>query len=144
MPEVKRARQMWNNFLDRVQLSSHSKVRGSVGCERVACTVELPAETFECFDECAGYFVSRVSVVPRGVTIIDDCIGELLRIGVNTFRPWSLATSRRGSQFYFTVFLYSNAERTAEKTVRRQAANQNGERSDRLTKAFELGEGQSG
>lgn len=43
---------------------------------------QLPTETFECFDECAGYFVSRASVEPVGVTVIDDLIGELLRIGV--------------------------------------------------------------
>jgi len=42
----------------------------------------LPTETFECFDECAGYFVSRAPVAPTGVFVVDDVMGELLRIGV--------------------------------------------------------------
>jgi hypothetical protein len=42
----------------------------------------LPPETFECLDECAGYFVSRVPVVPVRVEIFDDPIAELLRRGV--------------------------------------------------------------
>ena len=28
------------------------------------CCYHLPPDTFECMDECAGYFVSRVAVVP--------------------------------------------------------------------------------
>jgi Family of unknown function (DUF6886) len=39
----------------------------------------LPPETFECLDECAGYFVSRVPVVPVRVEIVDDPIAELRR-----------------------------------------------------------------
>src|SRR5688572_1811468 len=35
----------------------------------------LPPETFECLDECAGYFVSRVPVLPARVEIFDDPIG---------------------------------------------------------------------
>jgi hypothetical protein len=42
----------------------------------------LPPETFECLDESAGYFVSRVPVVPVRVEIFDDPIAELLRRGV--------------------------------------------------------------
>src|SRR5215831_13027227 len=42
----------------------------------------LPSETFECIDECAGYFVSRVSVVPTSVDVFDDPIAELLNRGV--------------------------------------------------------------
>ena len=42
----------------------------------------LPPKTFKCFDECAGYFVSRVAVVPAGVEVIADPIAELLRCGV--------------------------------------------------------------
>src|SRR5712664_1672547 len=34
----------------------------------------LPPETFECVDECAGYFVSRVPVVPVYVERIDDAV----------------------------------------------------------------------
>ena len=42
----------------------------------------LPPETFECFDACAGYFVSRVAVVPDGIEVFDDPLGELLSRGV--------------------------------------------------------------
>jgi hypothetical protein len=34
-----------------------------LGSCRLYC-YHLPSETFECADECAGYFVSRVAVVP--------------------------------------------------------------------------------
>src|SRR5262245_22867550 len=34
----------------------------------------LPPETFECIDECAGYFVSRVLVEPTRVEVIDDLL----------------------------------------------------------------------
>ncbi|MGQ0736969.1 MAG: DUF6886 family protein [Acidobacteriota bacterium] len=42
----------------------------------------LPSDTFECIDECAGYFVSRVSVRPLQVEIIEDPIAALLERGV--------------------------------------------------------------
>ena len=35
----------------------------------------------ECYDECAGYFVSRLPVAPVFVETIADPIGELLRLG---------------------------------------------------------------
>jgi len=38
----------------------------------------LPDETFECLDEGAGYFVSRVPVGVRGVEVVADAIGALL------------------------------------------------------------------
>lgn len=41
----------------------------------------VPPQTFECIDECAGYFVSRVAVVPARVEVIDDVIAELLKRG---------------------------------------------------------------
>ena len=37
----------------------------------------MPAETFECFDACAGYFVSQVAVVPSGVGVFADPVSEL-------------------------------------------------------------------
>src|ERR1051325_5957153 len=44
--------------------------------ERVrACRLfcySLPADTFECIDECAGYFVSKLPVVPTSVEVLDD------------------------------------------------------------------------
>ena len=42
----------------------------------------LPTATFECIDECAGYFVSRVPVVPEHVEVFDDLIGEILKRSV--------------------------------------------------------------
>jgi hypothetical protein len=42
----------------------------------------LPRETFEFIDECAGYFVSRVPVVPARVEVFEDSIAELFRRGV--------------------------------------------------------------
>jgi hypothetical protein len=43
---------------------------------------QLPPDTFECIDECAGYFVSRQSVRPARVDVIDDPIAALLKRGV--------------------------------------------------------------
>jgi len=43
----------------------------------------LPGHTFECIDECAGYFVSRVSVVPTRVELLKDPIAELEHRGVD-------------------------------------------------------------
>ena len=42
----------------------------------------LPPETFVCFDECAGYYVSDVPVVPARVEVVDDLISVLLNRGV--------------------------------------------------------------
>ena len=42
----------------------------------------LPAATFECFDECAGYFVSKLAVVPERVEVLDNLIPELLKRGI--------------------------------------------------------------
>jgi hypothetical protein len=43
---------------------------------------QLPPESFTCIDECAGYFVSRESVRPLHVEIIEDPIAALLARGV--------------------------------------------------------------
>jgi len=74
---------------------------------------ELPTETFESFDECAGYFVSRASVVPGAVTAIDDCIGELLRLGVELrFVPglWPLRDAVASSTLQFSFIRMQNAQ----------------------------------
>lgn len=42
----------------------------------------LPSDTFECIDECAGYFVSRKSVQPLQVDVIEDPIAAILARGV--------------------------------------------------------------
>jgi hypothetical protein len=66
----------------------------------------LPPATFECLDECAGYFVSRASVAPSRVTVINDAIAELLRTGVElrvVSNLWPLrdAVARSSLQFSF-------------------------------------------
>jgi hypothetical protein len=42
----------------------------------------LPSDTFECLDECAGYFVSREPVRPLEVEVIENPIAALLSRGV--------------------------------------------------------------
>lgn len=72
----------------------------------------LPPETFECIDECAGYFVSRVPVVPAGVEVVDDLIGELLRRGVELrFVPslWPLRDAVVTSSLRFSLIRMRNA-----------------------------------
>jgi hypothetical protein len=77
----------------------------------------LPPDTFECFDECAGYFVSRSSVEPVSVEIFDDVISELRRRGVE-FRSvanlWPLRDAVVGSTLRFSMIRMRNA--TPEKT----------------------------
>ena len=40
----------------------------------------LPSGTFTCVDDCAGYFVSSVAVVPEHVELIDDASDELVHL----------------------------------------------------------------
>jgi len=73
---------------------------------------ELPAATFECLDDCAGYFVSRAPVVPVRVEVVDDLIGELLRRGVELrFLPslWSLRDAVVASSLQFSIIRMRNA-----------------------------------
>ena len=72
----------------------------------------VPAETFECIDECAGYFVSRKSVVPASVEFFDDPIAELLKRGVELrFLPslWSLRDAVVSSTLQFSLIRMQNA-----------------------------------
>ncbi len=74
----------------------------------------LPPETFECIDECAGYFVSRVPVAPAHVEVIDDPMAELLRRGVELrFVPelWSLRDAVVASTLEFSIIRMRNAGR---------------------------------
>jgi uncharacterized protein DUF6886 len=72
----------------------------------------LPPETFELLDDCAGYFVSHVSVVPEGVEMFEDLIGELLKRDVEVrFMP-SLSTLRDeviASTLQFSLIRIRNA-----------------------------------
>lgn len=72
----------------------------------------MPPETFECIDECAGYFVSRVSVVPAQVEIFDDPIAELLKREVEIrFLPtlWHLRDAVVASTLQFSLIRMRNA-----------------------------------
>jgi len=72
----------------------------------------LPPETFACLDECAGYFVSRVPVVPARVEVFDDLVGELLKRGVELrFVPslWSLHDAVAESTLQFSMIRMRNA-----------------------------------
>lgn len=75
------------------------------------CYHLLP-QTFECLDECAGYFVSRVPVVPARVEIINDVMAELLKRGVELrFVPslWSLRDAVVASTLQFSLIRMRNA-----------------------------------
>jgi hypothetical protein len=72
----------------------------------------LPPETFECFDECAGYFVSRLPVVPAFVEVFYDPIAELLKRGVELrFVPnlWFLHDTVAASTLRFSLIRMRNA-----------------------------------
>jgi hypothetical protein len=72
----------------------------------------MPPETFECLDECAGYFVSRVPVAPARVQVVDDPIAELVRRGVELrFVPnlWPLRDAVVASTLQFSLIRMCNA-----------------------------------
>ena len=72
----------------------------------------MPQDTFECLDECAGYFVSRETVVPARVEIIDDPIAEMLKRGVEVrFLPdlWPLRDAVVQSSLQFSIIRMRNA-----------------------------------
>ena len=72
----------------------------------------LPPETFECLDECAGYFVSRVPVVPARVEVFEDPVAELLKRGVELrFVPnlWALRDTVVASSLQFSLIRMRNA-----------------------------------
>ena len=72
----------------------------------------LPPESFECLDECAGYFVSRLPVVPKYVEVFDDLTAELLKRGVELrFVPnlWFLHNAVAASTLQFSLIRMRNA-----------------------------------
>ena len=72
----------------------------------------LAPDTFECIDECAGYYVSRVPVVPWRVEVFDDLIAELLKRGVELrFVPslWPLRDAVVASSLRFSLIRMHNA-----------------------------------
>jgi hypothetical protein len=72
----------------------------------------LPPDTFECIDECAGYFVSRVPVMPARVDVIEDPVSELLLRGVELrIVPslWPLRDAVVRSSLQFSIIRMRNA-----------------------------------
>jgi Family of unknown function (DUF6886) len=75
-------------------------------------TYHLPQNTFECFDECAGYFVSRVPVVPARVEVVGDAISALRSRGVELrILPnlWPLRDAVFASSLQFSFIRMRNA-----------------------------------
>jgi hypothetical protein len=80
-------------------------------CCRLYC-YHLSPETFECVDECAGYFVSQVPVAPVCVEAFDDAIGELRRRKVEVrMLPnlWPLRDVVVASTLQFSIIRMRNA-----------------------------------
>ena len=72
----------------------------------------LPPDSFECLDECAGYFVSRLPVAPALVEVFDDLIAELLRREVElrfTSNLWFLHDAVAASTLRFSMIRMRNA-----------------------------------
>jgi hypothetical protein len=72
----------------------------------------LPPEAFACIDECAGYFVSRRSVMPTQVDVVDDLLAALLERGVELrFVPslWPLRDVVVSSTLRYSIIRMRNA-----------------------------------
>jgi hypothetical protein len=77
----------------------------------------LPPDSFECIDECAGYFVSSVPVAPTHVEVLDDLIVQLLKRDVELrFVPnlWPLRDAVVASTLQFSVIRMRNAQPRVE------------------------------
>lgn len=73
---------------------------------------QMPAATFECFDDCAGYYVSREAVEPERLEVFDDVIAELERRRVELrFVPtlWRLRDEVVASTLQFSLIRMHNA-----------------------------------
>jgi len=82
-----------------------------IGSCRLYCYHFQP-DTFECVDECAGYFISRVPVTSTRVDVCDDVITELLRRNVELrFVPnlWHLHETVAASTLQFSMIRMRNA-----------------------------------
>jgi hypothetical protein len=72
----------------------------------------MPPQTFECIDESAGYYVSRGSVVPTLVQVVDDLLTALLERGVELrFVPnlWPLRDAVVSSTLRYSIIRMRNA-----------------------------------
>ncbi len=77
---------------------------------------ELPDNTFELVDDVAGYHVSRVSVVPLNVRMIEDPLTELTRHGAELRILPSLHNLRGqiiGSTLRYSIIRMRNAREDA-------------------------------
>lgn len=84
----------------------------SVRSCRLFC-YHLPPDSFECIDECAGYFVSSLPVVPAGVEVFDDLILELLKRDVELRlvpNLWPLHDAVAASTLQFSMIRMRNAK----------------------------------
>jgi hypothetical protein len=73
---------------------------------------QLPEDSFDCLDACAGYYVSRSAVIPSRMDVIDDVLGELARRRVEArFMPdlWALRDAVVSSTLQFSVIRMRNA-----------------------------------
>jgi Family of unknown function (DUF6886) len=83
------------------------RVQGS----RLYCYHLMP-QTFECVDECAGYFVSRESVLPARVEVLEDPVSELRRRGAELRvvpNLWPLRDAVVASSLQFSIIRMRNA-----------------------------------
>jgi Family of unknown function (DUF6886) len=73
---------------------------------------QLPPATFECIDECAGYFVSRMPVAAERVEVVEDPISELQRRHVEIRiipNLWPLRDAVVSSSLQFSIIRTRNA-----------------------------------
>jgi hypothetical protein len=73
---------------------------------------QLPPDSFECVDECAGYSISRKSVEPLRVEVVDDLLAALLERGVELrFVPelWPLRDAVVSSTLQFSLIRMRSA-----------------------------------
>jgi hypothetical protein len=116
--------------LSRAVVAIESGWRDRLRSTRLYCH-HLPPQTFECLDACAGYFVSRVPVLPLHVEVFDDPMAELLRRGValRTLPSlWSLRDAVVESSLQFSLIRMRNA---APRSAACQPAPAPGGRDDR-------------
>jgi len=103
--------------VDRFLLSSTAVVAIEHGWWKrlQACRLycyHFPPETFECQDECAGYYVSHVAVVPERVKIFEDPMGELMKRGVELRalpNLWTLRDAVVASTLRYSIIRMTNA-----------------------------------
>ena len=73
---------------------------------------ELPPDSFELIDWCAGYFISREPVVPVSVVIVEDVLAELSKRDVELrlkTELWGLHDSLAKSTLDFSMIRMRNA-----------------------------------